>query len=837
MMKKLGLILVFLAGLVFMSGLASADVLINEVMVHPTTGNGGLGEWVELYNNGSYEDLTGWEVGDSISSDTLTTCGGKGLYIDSGEYVLVIPNGATAPISAQHFLCLSSSGTIGNALADAGDTIILNDGTTDVDTHTWSSDPGEEMSLVRNPDGDAWQSNSVTPTPGYSNNNGLTVDLTSHSVFDRIDNTEIALSLVADATDDIAVTEVAFEIMDVNFENQTSLGTETVPTSGTTADGTWTYEWDVNASALTAGYYYLYVSATDGQNYAMDSPILVEVYEGTAPPTNDWDLAVTQPTETNADIKEENSDSVVLTATLTNNGLNQMNFNQASITEVALLWEEYTGTSFSIEVGDITYKFYEGTVEYSELELDSGEIGTVEFTVAIPDRNEMDYFGVYSGVFTIKPMENPIQTTESETINLAVKLLPEHDSGLKIESVDEPDNDLLPGEDFEVDVKIKNKFSGNDKDIDSIEVTIAVPELDIEVDMDYSDLESGDHEEQTLELTIPIDADEGTYTLYVYAAGTDVNDHEQEIFNVAETITVDKESHDLIVSEIKIVQSDVEAGDAITIKVEVENIGKNREEDLVVTLKNAELDINERIVDDDNLAIGDDSKYTFNVEIPANAVDDTYLITASVDYSDVDDQDSTEHLSKTLTLVLGDGGDGTPSSGTVSQPTDVISGTTTGSTNPGSTAKYLLTLTNTEDYSVTYDLSASGIADWATVEFEPGAQITIGPSESVPVYIYLATNEDVSGEQTATIAVRSGTTLVDSATLKTQVGTTSTGGTFTFGRGITSGVSGLGTDTVAIGAVAAVIVIAVAIAGFSIWGGGSGFRLVRTPRRAPRRRR
>ena len=68
-------IILFLTVVVFFSGyhLARADVIIDEFVSHPASGN----EWVELFNNGATaQDLTGWTIKDlSNSPESLSSLG------------------------------------------------------------------------------------------------------------------------------------------------------------------------------------------------------------------------------------------------------------------------------------------------------------------------------------------------------------------------------------------------------------------------------------------------------------------------------------------------------------------------------------------------------------------------------------------------------------------------------------------------------------------------------------------------------------------------------------------------------------------------------------------
>lgn len=105
---------------------AFAAVRINEVVVHPGAGN----DWIELYNpDGVDIDLSGWRIHDSGSSPLKTVTG-------------VLP--------AVGFLVVE----VTNRLNNTGDVVMLVDaGSTVIDSYTYTKDPGIDVSVGRFPDG------------------------------------------------------------------------------------------------------------------------------------------------------------------------------------------------------------------------------------------------------------------------------------------------------------------------------------------------------------------------------------------------------------------------------------------------------------------------------------------------------------------------------------------------------------------------------------------------------------------------------------------------------------------------------------------------------------
>ncbi len=116
--------------------------MLNEILAHPSSGN----DWIELYNTTtSTMDLTSWTIDDSSSS--IKTLSGN--------------------LPANGFVYFEVS----NRLNNPGDTITLKDSSGNtVDTYSYSTDPGTDISLGRYPDGGGWTS-LISSSQNSSNNN------------------------------------------------------------------------------------------------------------------------------------------------------------------------------------------------------------------------------------------------------------------------------------------------------------------------------------------------------------------------------------------------------------------------------------------------------------------------------------------------------------------------------------------------------------------------------------------------------------------------------------------------------------------------------------------
>lgn len=206
-MKKALLLLSLLLSIsIALMGVVNADVYINEVMVHSNNTYGD--EWVELYNNGSSNiSLEGWIISDGSGNDTFS------INISSGGYALIVDNtnNNCSFFSIANDSCFEV-GTIGStSLTDAGESIILYNGSLLVSNFSWTSNikaQGESWSY----NGTGWQ--ACTPSAGASNN--CTTSGSSGSSGGS-SNPDIELSASWDE-DDIQNGEVNFTI-EIDAEN------------------------------------------------------------------------------------------------------------------------------------------------------------------------------------------------------------------------------------------------------------------------------------------------------------------------------------------------------------------------------------------------------------------------------------------------------------------------------------------------------------------------------------------------------------------------------------------------------------------------------------------
>lgn len=112
------------------------SIVINEVFENSDNS----GEWVELFNvSGSSVDISGWTISDNTSVDSLPTV----APIPAGGFIVLTTNPTTVvgiPGTAINVILTGAGGNlIGNGLANGGDKLILQNGSTIIDQMSWGS--------------------------------------------------------------------------------------------------------------------------------------------------------------------------------------------------------------------------------------------------------------------------------------------------------------------------------------------------------------------------------------------------------------------------------------------------------------------------------------------------------------------------------------------------------------------------------------------------------------------------------------------------------------------------------------------------------------------------
>ena len=297
----------------------------------------------------------------------------------------------------------------------------------------------------------------------------------------------------------------------------------------------------------------------------------------------------------------------------------------------------YTGDTEDNDGDVLTYSFaYPASIA-------NGTTGVITMTVAIGE--DVDT-GDYDGTISIRAKNNVSDDWSlPETVASTVKVTPEVcKSGVNGDlevSVDEPDSGetFKPGEEVNIDVNVENN-DNSDMDVKVVAILYNLDEDDEvkKVTSDVVEINDGDDQDFELTMTLPTSLDEGDhYVLYVkaYEDGHESRNCEFE----SPELQIERDSHDVVVTEIKLLPETVECGQKVGAQVKVENAGTDNEDDVYVEFfakdfsyrKDSETFDLDEYDDSDN-----DYVAQFELAVPKNAQAGEYFVEAVAHYNDGD---------------------------------------------------------------------------------------------------------------------------------------------------------------------------------------------------------
>jgi hypothetical protein len=195
MMRGINVLNIFIAFLMCI-GFVSANVVINEIL--PNVGSidwdqsgtvsESADEWVELYNNGTASiDISGWNISDK---DQVRYTFPTSTIIDAKSYIVVFDL----------------------SLFNSQDNVTLYDNSSNaVDRHSWSSDPGNDVSIGRIHDGLPSFVTFESPTINITNNIRPTGSLSNQTIVQGILRSFNISKNITDADGDSLVYSVVGE--------------------------------------------------------------------------------------------------------------------------------------------------------------------------------------------------------------------------------------------------------------------------------------------------------------------------------------------------------------------------------------------------------------------------------------------------------------------------------------------------------------------------------------------------------------------------------------------------------------------------------------------------
>ena len=485
-----------------------------------------------------------------------------------------------------------------------------------------------------------------------------------------------------------------------------------------------------------------------------------------------------------------------------------LSFTSATTSSVFDITNISAPTSVSEDAGSFTFTF---TLTYtgasSSADFSFADSTTNIGTISIPNANGMnggvDESRVITG--TISNFNGQAGKTMNVVINattgssrddektFSVSIVPAEEYSL----YDEENNGKLEVKNLEFDVvdgfgddedywypfdSVEAQFdveNNGDWDIKNIEITACLydedrdkcilDEGDMEISKDKFDLDSGDDDSVTLSFTVDADklrAGNTDYKLYVAAAG-EIDDRDTTYNKDKTGMQTDKEieivtdDDFVIVSNIELTPSTVSCGKSVEITADVWNVGDtdldNDEVYLNIYIKN--LGISKQITFDKGINAMDKESISYTLEIPEDAEEGTYPLEFGVyDDEDMSDNDVFENREGDEAIFTGKyfviSGNCAIDAPAVSA--DMISP----EVKAGEDVQIAVTLTNNDEKTQTFLVSAEEFSSWATLKETNPSSITLASGESEEVYLTFELKDNSEGDQNFNLIVTSNNKIV-----------------------------------------------------------------------------
>ncbi|MBU1246314.1 MAG: hypothetical protein KKH88_02735 [Nanoarchaeota archaeon] len=288
---------------------------------------------------------------------------------------------------------------------------------------------------------------------------------------------------------------------------------------------------------------------------------------------------------------------------------------------------------------------------------------------------------------------------------------------------------------------------------------------DIEVKSDSFDMPAGVTMKKTLRLTLPDDmesADEADYNLHV-----EMYNDEEEFEFPSIHLYIDEGKHNLRLQDVIFTPGlSLEAGDLFFTVVRVENMGYEKEEDIMVKMSIPELGLSTRTYieelgtvendeDDDESSMSSDELF---LRIPSNVKAGIYEVLIEVQYNRGHDV-----LEESYSLVV-DGGVAYSD-----KEVSITVDTESQEVSQGAGAVYKVMFANIGSSKVDYILGVSGVESWGTFRVDP-AKITLDEGETAEMFVYVTAKEGADlGEHNFVVNVKANGQNVKSFSLTADV--------------------------------------------------------------------
>jgi hypothetical protein len=229
----------------------------------------------------------------------------------------------------------------------------------------------------------------------------------------------------------------------------------------------------------------------------------------------------------------------------------------------------------------------------------------------------------------------------------------------KSQSMDPDDKikDVLPGDKVVFTGDIENLFT-NDEDIEieDVEIEIVIESIDDEGDddleesEDVGDIKADDKESFSIEFNVPEDVEDGDYDVTLTVEAEDENGAKHSV-EWDLTLQVEKDKHDIQITKASVSPSKVSCSRNIKVDVELKNQGKSDEDEVVLLIESADLEIEneDTSIEEIEEGTGDDTEFdkTYAFKIGDDVKAGTYPISIKA-YYDSDTESDSKNIDVTV---------------------------------------------------------------------------------------------------------------------------------------------------------------------------------------------
>jgi len=336
---------------------------------------------------------------------------------------------------------------------------------------------------------------------------------------------------------------------------------------------------------------------------------------------------------------------------------------------------------------------------------------------------------------------------------------------IDIDNRDGDDDEWELLDEIEIEVKVSND---GDDDMEDVEIWLGIFDSsgrDIADDMDYDnpdeekldvgDVNEDDDETDIFKFRVPADIDDGTYKVAIKAFSDEEgeenicidfsNDLSDDFFERIKIDRVNDRDESIVVDDI-FVDTQATCGDTVSGSFTVFNIGDDKEERVLILMRNNELKLDQEFEITQDFDEGDDETFAFSFTVPQDAQNKLYAIDFDTrfDYDNgfYDEQSADTYVG--FVSVLGcDVGPGLPpTTGDI-----LIDASLDSDARAGEELVVTSTLTNLGSEVLTVTVDARAFQSWADLDSVSPTVVSLNPGDSRTVTLTFTVDEDASGEQ------------------------------------------------------------------------------------------